>query len=499
MRKLVLLGLVLGCTVLAFLAGHWRGVHSAAASPAAGGRKALYYVDPMNPAHTSARPGLAPCGMKMEPVYADADAGVALAGVPAVMPPGTVKVSSEWQQRLGIGVAKPQKKPLHDSLRFLGRVAVDEARLYRVIVPTSGWITRALPYATGSPVRKDEVLACIYNPDFLAGVQGMLFYLSGRGRALETTNQARPPRNHMAAMLNVDLEQNMDLLQNMGMGRNQIDKIIATQTFDKNVDIASPADGFILQRNVSEGLRFEKGAELFRIADLRQVWILLDVPEPDAGPLQPGTAVRVQMREGHRTSTLAATVSRALPQFDPVSRTLKVRLDAPNPDVRLKPDMFVDVEVPLTLSEELVVPADAILDSGLRKTVFVERAQGLFEPRAVQIGERCGDQIQILSGLLPEESIAVSGTFLIDSESRLKRAAAQARSATAKDPVCGMEVDEAEARSAALTSPHEGRTCFFCSAACKKRYDATSRPQLSASARSPRHAPEDNLDAPRSK
>jgi Cu(I)/Ag(I) efflux system membrane fusion protein len=240
-------------------------------------------------------------------------------------------------------------------------------------------------------------------------------------------------------------------------------------------------------------LRFDKGAELFRIADLRQVWILVDVPETDAGSLQPGTAVRVRIRERHRTSTLATTVSHALPQFDPVSRTHKVRLDAPNSDFRLKPEMFVDVEVLLTLPEGLVVPADAVLDSGLRKTVFVERAQGLFEPRAVEIGERYGDQVQILSGLLPEESIAVSGTFLIDSESRLKLAAARARDgqvakgregertgSEARDPVCHMTVEVTDARAALQFSEYQGQIYYFCNEGCQLAFKADPAKVLKA-------------------
>jgi len=260
MRKLLLISLVLGCTVLAFFAGQSRGSHRAAAPPAAGGRKVLYYVDPMNPAHTSDRPGMAPCGMKMEPVYAEAGPGIALGASMGVMPPGTVKINSEWQQRLGIRVAKPERKALRRSLHFSGRVAVDEARLYRVNAALNGWITRTLPFTTGSAVKKDEVLACFYNPDFLTGVQGMLFYLSGRDRTLQMTNVVQPPAKHLA-MLDQNLTQNIDTLQNMGMGQSQIERILEARSFDKNVEITSPADGFVLQRNVSEGLRFDKGAE----------------------------------------------------------------------------------------------------------------------------------------------------------------------------------------------------------------------------------------------
>ncbi len=166
-----------------------------------------------------------------------------------------------------------------------------------------------------------------------------------------------------------------------------------------------------------------------------------------------------------------AVVSNVLPLFDPVSRTMKVRLEAKNPGYVLRPDMFVDVELPLRLAESIAVPADAVLDSGLKKTVFVERSAGYFEPREVQTGWKLGNQVEIVRGLEPGERIVVSGTFLVDSESRMETAVAGMQESLARDPVCGVPVSIKKAEEAGRKSTHLGQTHYFCSDACQAKFD----------------------------
>jgi YHS domain-containing protein len=259
-------------------------------------------------------------------------------------------------------------------------------------------------------------------------------------------------------------------LKNLGMGDLQIDELVHTRKFMEDVNIVSPAAAFILVRNVSPGQRFDKGTELFRLADLSRVWILTDVFERDVPLVESGKLARVTVPG--RKEAFEATVSQALPQFDNVTRTLKLRLEADNPGFALKPDMFVDVEFAVSLPETLVVPADAVLDAGLRKTVFVDRGNGCFEPRPVETGWRLGESVEIARGLMPGERIVVSGNFLLDSESRMKLAAAGVHGTPTTDPVCGMAVDESKARAASLTSEHAGGTIFFCGDGCKKQFDA---------------------------
>jgi Cu(I)/Ag(I) efflux system membrane fusion protein len=174
----------------------------------------------------------------------------------------------------------------------------------------------------------------------------------------------------------------------------------------------------VLKRSVSPGLRFDRGFEFYRIADLDRVWILADVSRDQLRFIRRGAAARITTSEG--SHALSATVSPSEPIFDEAALTLKVRLEAANPRRALKPGMFVDIEFPLDLPSGLVVPADAIVDSGLRKTVFVDRGNGSFEPRLVETGRRSGDDVEVTKGLAPGERIVISGTFFVDSESRMK-------------------------------------------------------------------------------
>jgi membrane fusion protein, copper/silver efflux system len=467
MKRLLLVAAVVALVAAAYWAGSQRSRLSTA-GPAAGGRKILYYVDPMNPAHTSENPGKAPCGMDMEPVYADGTLAASGGSNAAALPAGTVKIAPEKQQLIGVRVATAEKKALRHNLRLLGKVATDETRVYRINATVDGWITKALPFASGTRVKKDETLATFYSPEFLAGIQSMLFALNSMDRARPTGQETEVQRSQMAN-LEVNLKQNRDALRNLGMGEAQIEELIRTRTRMENVNITSPANGFILLRNVSDGQRFDKGTELFRIADLSHVWVLVDVFERDASLVQSDQPLKVTL--ANQGKSFAATVSQSLPQFDNITRTLKLRLEVDNPEIALKPDMFVDVELPLGLPEAVVVPTEAVLDAGLRQSVFVDRGNGYFEPRTVHLGSRIGDQVEIVQGLQPGERIVVSGNFLLDSESRMKLAATGLHSTALNDPVCGMKVEVAEAKEAKCTSVHEGKTYYFCNEFCKKQFD----------------------------
>lgn len=467
-RKLSILCLVLAIAVGAFALGYLSARRHASQTGSTDRRKVLYYVDPMNPAHTSDKPGLAPCGMKMEPVYAD------LAGVPAVtlgpaVAPGTVALSLQKQQLIGVRTETVEKKPLQRTLRLLGRVAIDETRLYRVNATVDGWITKIEPYASGRLVKKNETLATFYSSEFLAAGQALLFALNAVDRVTTPTN-ANPAQLAQINQFAINLRQYKDSLRNLGMGELQIDEMIRTRQYMENINITAPADGFIMRRNVSAGQRFDKGAELFQIADLSKVWIVADVFENEDRFVKPGTTVgfTVPGRMDRYTATLTAD----LPQFDSGSRTLKLRFEADNPDYVLKADMFVDVEIPVTLPESVVIPAEAVLDTGTRKIVFVEKSSGVFEPRAVRTGERMGGLVRIAGGLMAGERVVVSGNFLLDSESRMKLAAAGVAGTPVQDPVCGMAVDEQKAKAAGRVSEQAGQAYYFCNEDCKRQFDA---------------------------
>jgi YHS domain-containing protein len=249
-----------------------------------------------------------------------------------------------------------------------------------------------------------------------------------------------------------------------------MEEIEHTRQVPESITIVAPSDGVVLARNVSPGLKFDRGTEWYRIADLRQVWIVADVFRNEAKHFQPGMVARVTLPDDPEV-VFHARVSHVQPQFDANTRTLKVRLETDNPGFILRPDMFVDLEVPVTRPAAITVPADALVDSGVKKIVYVAKGDGLFEPRKVETGWRAGDQVEIVNGLMVGERIVVSGTFLIDSESRMKAAAAGISGETSEDPVCGMEVDQSKGKAAGRTVTYKGQTYYFCSDDCKTKFD----------------------------
>jgi membrane fusion protein, copper/silver efflux system len=444
-----------------FLVGSWYGQSKVAGSKVAGSRRILHYVDPMNPAHTSPEPGLAPCGMKMEPVYAENEGQAA----GSAMPPGSVKVTPEKQQIIGVRVAKVEKSPWTYTLRTVGKVAVDENRTYRLNAFNEGFIIKVYNNSTGSLVRKDEPLATFYNKDLVPTLQSY-FYAANAMDRLQQVQQGQPGYLDQLEILKQAAEL---ALTNLGMSSLQFKDLRREKQITQEIILAAPVTSFILARNITPGQKFVAGEELYRLADLSRVWILANIFENEAKYIRPGEKVSVTLP--HQDEKYMATVSEVLPEFDPATLTLKVRLEMDNPKFTLRPGMFMDVEFPVNLAPTLNVPADAILDSGLKKTVFVDRGNGYFEPRRVKTGWRLGDRVEILEGLAPGESIVVSGNFLIDSESRMRLAAAGMFGEVTKDPVCGLNVDESKAKAAGFTNTFQNQTFSFCSEACKQHFE----------------------------
>ena len=383
-------------------------------------------------------------------------------------PPGTVRISPQRQQLIGVRVAFVERKGGIHTFRVLGRIAVDETRIYRINATVDGWITKTLPNSSGTFVQKNQTLASFYSPEFLAAGQALLFALSSMDR-VRTTGRETPAQKDQLTQFNINLQQYRDSLRNLGMGDLQIEEMIRTRKYLQDVNITSPADGFILVRNVSDGQRFDKGTELYRIADLSRVWVLTDTYENEVQYLPPGKKVKVSLP--HIKKTFIATVSNTLPQFDTATRTLKVRLEVENPEYLLKPDMFVDVELSIQLPPAITVPVDAVLDSGFKKTVFLDRGNGVFEPREVETGWRVGGRVEIVRGLEQGERIVTSGTFLIDSESKLELVAQGMYTSLSKDPVCGLDVAIRKAEKAGLKATHGGKAYYFHSDECKQKFE----------------------------
>ncbi len=414
MKKAWYLVPVVGALAVGFAFGHF---HQRPAVSAA--HRVLYYVDPMHPAYHSDKPGKAPdCGMDLVPVYADTVGKSLVASGGAS---DAISIDSASQKIYGIQLAAVENDSGSRTIHAFGKVSADQTRIYKVTVGADGYVKSTQNDAVGNHVKKDQHLALIYSPDFLAVEGG---FLSANERTPGGFKDAPPNAQNAASA-----QARADRLRNLGMSDVQIEEMTATHKIPEDVYVVSPTDGFILSRNVSPGLRFEREKELYSVADLSQVWILAQVFGKDAQKFHPGATAKVTLPD--TGETFQARVSDVLPEVDPATRALKVRLVANNPGYKLRPEMFVNVEVSVSIPPGLSVPADAIVDTGLARQAFVETSPGHFEKREVEIGWRFDDRVQIVKGLREGEMVVAAGTFLVDSESRLQAAAGSGSSSAA--------------------------------------------------------------------
>ena len=393
-------------------------VHLRHRGTAAASRRILYYVDPMHPSYRSDKPGTAPdCGMDLVPVYAQ-DAAKSLP-LDEGSAPGEVQIDPAAQQLYGIRLAKVEKDSGQGTVRVFGRVVPDDTRIFRINFGTEGYVKETHDDAVGNHVTKDQHLATVYSPEFLSVAGGYLAANEHSTGTPASQSQNVAPSTVQGA---ASIQARADRLRNLGMSDSQIVEIGKNRSIPEDVYVVAPTDGFILSRSISAGMRFDRESELYRVADLSHVWILAEVFGKDAEAFRPGVTAKVTLPD--TGVNLQARVSDVLPQVDSDTRTLRPRLEADNPDFKLRPNMFVNVEVPVSLPPGLTVPADAILDSGLSKRVFVQTSPGHFESRTVETGWRLGERVQIARGLREGETVVSSGTFLVDSESRLQMTAA---------------------------------------------------------------------------
>jgi Cu(I)/Ag(I) efflux system membrane fusion protein len=287
----------------------------------------------------------------------------------------------------------------------------DETSIHSIDSAVDGFVRETDEDTIGSPVKKGQRLAVVYSHEFVSAAGG---YLSASERT-----QRGPGKEGEAGTQSLPEIQNWgDRLRNLGMSETQIRELSATRKVPDGVYIVSPQDGFIVARNINPGMRFDRNMEFYRIADLGRVWVVADLFEDEDRYLRPGTVGRITLWNQGRISY--ARVSDILPQVDPASHAVRLRMEVDNKNLALRPNMLVNVDFTLPAPPGLSVPADAVVDSGLSQRVYVEHGNGMFEPRQVETGERFGDRVQIVGGLSIGEKVVVSGTFLVDSESRLK-------------------------------------------------------------------------------
>jgi RND family efflux transporter MFP subunit len=414
--------------------------------------RVLYYVDPMHPAFRSDRPGKAPdCGMELEAVYG---AGAPPHAAPHVSP-DIVTLTPEQEQaarfETEIVVAAPFTREVHTA----GRLVPDETLTFTISDGVDGWVRRLYSDQTGMRVKRDQILASFYSKDLSAPQQAYIYALE----SYERLRKAAPPVPELLSLAAQQLATARDNLLFAGMGEAQMMVLARTRNEMYEVNITAPADGLILERSVTTGRRFMKGETLYRIASLRNIWVLADVTPGDA--LQAAAITGAQVRlQG--LPPLEARASAVSPQFDGQGRTGKLRLDVNNGRGIFVPGMIVSVVLQFAGRSAITLHADAVVDSGAKQHVFVALGDSNYELRQVMTGAQNGDRVEILSGLKPGERVVTAGAFLLDSESRLKSPTAGAAAAE-----CGMKPDTLEARRA-----ESGAPAYFCSELFEREFAA---------------------------
>lgn len=374
--------------------------------------KVLYWQDPMHPAYKSDKPGKAPdCGMDLVPVY-ETGAGQIMADLPE----GAFQISPEKQQLIGVQYGEVAYKPVFKTLRTVGRLTYDETKIVRIHTKVEGWIEKVYVDFTGKEVKKGQPLISIYSPDLLQTQQEYLLALKGRDELSES-----PFREAVTGSESL-LQAARNRLELWDISDEQINELEKAGKPTKTLTLYSPADGFVLSRNSFPKQRATPEMELYTIADLSTIWVIADVYEYEAPEIKTGQSANVTLAY-YPGRVFRGRVDYIYPQLDATTRTLKARIEVPNPKLALKPDMYANAELKIDYGKRLVAPQEAVLDSGSEQLVFVAHEGGYFESRKIQLGPKVDNNFIVLGGLKAGEKIVTSANFLIDSESRLKSAA----------------------------------------------------------------------------
>ena len=421
--SLLALLLLLAGVVIATATGYWFGQRSGqeqpAAAPAGGegeGRKILYYRNPMGLPSTSPTPKKDPMGMDYIPVFEGEDAGG-----------GGIDISAERVQKLGVRVIPVERRALDETVRTSGRIEADERRLATVTAKFDGFIEKLHVNTTGQPVGRGAPLFDAFSPELLAAQREYVVAAQGLAQLHEADAQARAGMQRLA-------EAALARLRLWDVTEEEIARLVASGEPRRTLTFRAPADGVVVERKAVQGMRFAAGETLFGIADFSSVWLIADVAEQDIGRVRVGMPARVRL-DAYPGEVFDGRVTFIAPTLRAEIRSAQVRVELDNRDGRLKPAMFAQVELPVTTTDlPLVVPRSAVIDSGVRSVVIVDRGAGRFESREVKTGRRGDESVVINEGLREGESVVVAANFLIDAESNLRAALADLKGGSNTNP-----------------------------------------------------------------
>lgn len=404
---------VVAAAAIALAAGYWwgqRGGHGAhvqaeTAAPAAeaGGRRILYYRNPMGLPDTSPVPKKDSMGMDYIPVYEGDDE-----------PGSGIRISNEKIQTLGVRVAPVESRRIDATVRASGRVEVDERRLAAITPRFEGYVERLHANATGQTVARGEPLFDAFSPDLLAAQREYAIAAQALTRLKDSDEQTRAGMQRLA-------DAALERLRNWEVDAQELARLAGGGEPRRVLTFHSPVGGVVLERRATLGMRFMPGEMLYQIADLSSVWLIADVFEQDIGRVRVGQPAVVRF-DAYPGETFEGRVTYVYPTLRAETRSAQVRIELPNRGGRIKPAMYAQVEVPIPGRPVLAVPNDAVIDSGTRRVVLVDLGEGRFEPREVALGVRGDAFVEVREGVKAGERVVVAANFLLDSEANLRAA-----------------------------------------------------------------------------
>lgn len=375
--------------------------HAEAAHRVEGEDGVAYYTCSMHPSVKNEDPGRCPiCSMDLVPVTVEE------------IETGTIRIDAARRQEIGVRTEVVAPRRLSTTVRAVGQVVYDETRLADVNLKIGGWIGRLEVDEPGQYVARGQTLFTLYSPELYAAQQEFITTLSSQRNAASTDAPGRADYLVEAARQRLKL---------WDLSAAQIDSLAETGKPLEYLPILSPVSGYVVEKNVVEGAAVKPGERLFRIAGLDRVWVDAEVYESELALIERGQRVDITLPYV-RGKTFEGEVAFIYPYLEGKTRTGRIRVELPNPDLELKPDMYANVTIERDVGERLTVPDEAVLYAGKRSFAFLDLGDGRLQPREVETGITTGDRIEILSGLEPGDRVVTSGNFLVAAEARLKLA-----------------------------------------------------------------------------
>ncbi|MCX6640961.1 MAG: efflux RND transporter periplasmic adaptor subunit [bacterium] len=371
-------------------------------------KRIAFYRSPMDPKQTSPTPRKDEMGMDYIPVYEEEASG----GGGNVSNRVEVTIDPSRQQLIGLRTATVMHSDISSDWRTVGVVQINPTKVTKTNVKVFGYVEKVFADFVGKSVRRGEPLFTYYSPDLLAAQQDyLLAHKASRSGGVDASNDS--------LMLSVVRQK----LMLWDVSQVDIIRLEQTGAATRALTIVSPVTGVVTAKNIVAGSSMNPGDAAYEITDLNSVWVLADAYQSDAANIKIGMSATITLQSlPHRI--FKGTVAFVDPLLDPQSRTFKVRINVDNSSGELKPEMFADIELQSSGHDALTIPADAIIPSGRTNMVFVALSEGKFQPRAVKLGEKSGDRVEVIEGLSEGENVVTRANFLIDSESSLRSALA---------------------------------------------------------------------------